>query len=463
MSPTASGSRRGGANDEDEGAGVELVSSGAGRPARLRRMRMVAASKRTAVPLLDQGVSSLSNFVIAVVAARGLTRAGFGAFNIAYTCYVLVVSGCRLSIGALILRHASSRDSPWASTTGAAVLVALLGAGVLGVSGGLVGGATGSALLAMAVVLPFVIGQDAFRHCFVGSGKPGAALLNDAVWLIAIVPAVKVVEAIHHPTQAAIILAWGAAGAVTFALALWQSRTLPHLIAGARWLREKRHLALPYLGEYLALQSGQQIALLTLAPIAGIAAVGAVRGATVFFGPLNVLATGLYLVLIPEARRLESRPRRMERRLRNVAILAIVGVAAWTVLGRLLPTSIGNVFLGSTWQAAQGLITATGLGTAAICASVAPYSGLRALNASRYSIRAMVWSFPMVLILAISGAVIWGVVGFVWGSSIESVITLLLLSRSFHRANAARGSDRERLHIGGQARHARGSARPSPT
>ena len=64
----------------------------------------------------------------------------------------------------------------------ATVVVGAVVAAAFVVAGAAVGGPAGSALLALAVVLPLMLVQDAWRYVFI-VGRP-AALTIDLVWLV---------------------------------------------------------------------------------------------------------------------------------------------------------------------------------------------------------------------------------------------------------------------------------------
>jgi O-antigen/teichoic acid export membrane protein len=394
-------------------------------------------------------VSTLGNFVIAVIAARTLSKVDFGAFGIAFTVFIFVVLTCRGTVGHMVLSGASangcSARHSWPAALGAAMSAGLVGSLASAGAGIALGGTAGYAFIAIAIVLPGLCVQDIWRHCFIAAGRPSAALLNDLFWLLTIVPAVELVHHISPTSAATLILAWGMPGLAAALLGCIQGFTIPHPFKGFHWIKANRELAIPYFGEVLLVSGSQQIALFGLVPIAGLAAVGAIRGVIVFYGPLTVFASGLFLALVPDANRLRSHPQQLGRRI--VVSSSIMSAAAilWTGMGYAVPHKVGEIILGETWGSARPLILAAGIGLGAATATIGPLSGLRALRASRYSFKARMWALPLMLLFSLSFAALWGAEGFVAGGSLESVISFLLVALAFRRANSTRGDVREHL------------------
>jgi O-antigen/teichoic acid export membrane protein len=416
----------------------------------------VLDSKRTFVgrfglPVADQVASTLGNFLVAIIAARLLTKTDFGSFSIAYTVYILVVLIVRGTVGHMVLSPIRSENGRngrlWSAALGTALIAGLVAAAASAAVGAALGGATGDALIAMAVVLPGLIVQDIWRHCFIAAGRPLSALLNDFLWLVAIVPAVELVRHVFSVTGGSLILAWGLTGVAAALVACVQGGDVPRPMRGWGWIHSNRHLATPYFGEVLCVSGSQQIAVLALAPIAGVATVAATRGVFVLFGPFTVFASGLFLALIPDANRLRGAPKELGRRLLVSSGIIFAAAILWTGAGYLIPDSAGRALLGQTWPAARPLILAAGLGMAVSGAMLGPVSGLRALRASRLSLNARLWTLPLMLFFSLSFAARWGAQGFVIGSSIESTISLALVARAFHRANSTRGIARDHLFL----------------
>jgi len=412
---------------------------------------------RNSIPIFDQLLSTLGNFLISLIAARLLSVSGFGIFSLAYALYVLFVGTVRGTVGHIVLSASHDLDSgpehPWRAVCGAGVLAGIVGGIGLVIASIFLGGETGRTILVLALLLPLLILQDLLRHCFISAQRAYLALTNDAVWLVAIIPSVIVVRTFLPLSPVSLLLGWGLSGAIAGIIACFQGRTLPGLISGARWLKRVRHVVFPYFGEYLSASGGQQAAILALAPVAGIAAVAANRGTLVFFGPITVFCTAMYMILIPHATRLRDQPEALSRSVTLSACAISAGCIIWTGIGLVLPTGLGQAFLGHTWTAAKPLILPTGIGFAVSSAAIAALSGLRALRAVRYSLAARMWSLPLMLLLSLSFAAKWGALGYAIGNGLESVATGILIMLAFRRANATRGDRRNGLDQRKRAQH----------
>lgn len=364
---------------------------------------------RVAWAVADQALASATNIGTAVVAARSLDREGFGAFGLAFAVYLLAAGGCR----ALVTEPLVSLYSGVApgslrpilrTATGAAAGLGLGASVVLAAVAAVVGGASGRALGALAVVLPGLLLQDAWRYGFVAAGRPRAALVNDAVWCATQVAVLVVLVMTGPLTVVVVIVWWGASGTVAALVGCGQAATIPALSSAPGWLREHRHLSGRYATEFVTATGAAQATLLGLGTIAGLAALGAVRGAQVFFGPINVVFGGIYLALTAEGSRLRSEPAQL-RRLMVMASGALIAVGAgWLVVGVALPGSAGRWLFGATWGASQDVLVPVGLAVLGGGAAAGAIAGLRALAAARASLRARLLGLPVVLGVPLAAA-----------------------------------------------------------
>ena len=117
--------------------------------------------------MADQAASSLSNVLVAILVARSVGAESFGAFGLATVVYGLVLGLVRALVGEPFLgRHSSDppevRRGLVPELVGVTLMVALLGSLVVAVVGLGVGGLAGSALTALALILPLVMVQDTY-------------------------------------------------------------------------------------------------------------------------------------------------------------------------------------------------------------------------------------------------------------------------------------------------------------
>jgi O-antigen/teichoic acid export membrane protein len=396
---------------------------------------------RAGLALVDQVVSASGNFLIVIVAARVLGPSAFGSFAVTYALFVLVVGAARWAVGHVVLAEAgdrSTRGHSLPAALGAGALVGAVAGGVTLLAGVASGGPTGDCLVVLGAFLPALTTQDVLRHCLIGQDQMFRALINDSLWLVAIPPGVAVVSAMQAATPASTMLAWAGAGLLALLAGCLQARARPTFGQGYRWLWEHRSLSGRYATEYVLANGSQQAGLIGLAPVAGITAVGAVRGALTLFGPIAVLASGAMTVLIAESSRSTTDRQALTRRLGQSAVVLALVCSLWTIVLLLLPAPVGRAILGRTWTGSHGLILVQGVGMALSSGSLVAIVGLRVLRASRQSLRARVLACPANVVFPLVLAAPWQALGFMWGSSLESLTSSAVFLWAYKRARLSR-------------------------
>ncbi|MGW7354020.1 hypothetical protein ACWGJA_22320, partial [Streptomyces sp. NPDC054784] len=279
-----------------------------------------------ACSVADQGVSALTNIAVLVVAARQSTAAGFAAFSVVYTVFTVLLG---LSVGyvgqALVLERGPAHVVR-AACRAAVAFTALASTAVAAVCGVALWAATGfegrlaAGLGALALVLPVVLTHDCLRYAFSALQRPHHALAADVLRLAGAVAALGA-----QPRGAGadrMIAVWGASALPALLLGLVLllragrgggadgaaeptgagagagAVTGPVPVAvrpGVRRYLGRGHLGVRFALEFAVGNAGTQLAVIALGLWANPLAVGALRGATTLFGPMNVLfnaATG---------------------------------------------------------------------------------------------------------------------------------------------------------------------------
>lgn len=395
--------------------------------------RGVAGRMRWGV--VDQGLSSLTNFAIALAVARVSGPETFGAFSVAFVVYLLALSGSRsLVTEPLAVRFSSTiddreRSSAAAAAAGAALAVGSGVAMAMALAAAAVGGGTALVVIAMAVVLPALLLQDALRNVLLVVARPAGAAANDAVWLGAQTILVGVLVGTGRASASTLSLAFGVSAALAAMFGMVQCRVTPAVGRRTwRWVRSQSDLGIPLLLELVVVNAAPQAALFGAAAVGGsVAVVGGVRGAMVLFGPLTMVFTGLVLVGLPESVRLRRRSTAELGRL--ITMLGVgmptVGVA-WTLGLLLVPDSLGVTALGANWSVARPLIPAVGLLVASSGCTFASLVGLRSVGAVRTSLRARAWSVPVTWAGAIGGVSLAGAPGAAAGLAVGSCVDAAL-------------------------------------
>ena len=395
---------------------------------------------RIAWVVVDQALSSASNIGTGIIAARSLDRQAFGAYGLAFTIYVLTVGTTRALITEPMV-SLYSRAEPGAlrtvmrAATGSAVAIGLAVAVVVATAAALLGGPAGHALAVLAIAMPGLLLQDAWRYCFVTAVRPRASVVNDALWCLIQAATLVILLRAPHVSLTAIMVWWAGAGVLAGLIGCAQARATPALKSIMTWLRKHRELSSRYALEYTVATGSSQATVLALGAIAGLAALGAIRGTQVFFGPIGVLFGGAYLTFGAEGARLRAHPERLNRLMLACSGALFVVCAASLAVGIALPRQIGRSLFGDTWDTARQVLIPVGIAFLGNCVAAGGVVGLRALAAARASLRARLLGLPVAVAAPVIGA-LWGAHGFAIGLAIASWAAAAIWWRQFVRALA---------------------------
>ena len=377
------------------------------------------------------GVSSATNFVAVVLAARNGSPEAFGAVSLGLTTYLLAQSLVRSMVCEMLLigdephRHESSRRG---ITAAALLSVPIAGVILLVALAMPADGPTRPVLLVLAACIVPLCVQDTLRYVAFSRSAPMRAATFDIAW--AAVFGLGLVMWASALTSFRVWTAWCIGGAVVGFAGALAGRHWSTPSAAVRWLRSNLTTSGRYILENLASQSVNALAIFALGALAGTAAVGAVRGVSTLFGPLTVLHTGVYAGLLSQLRR-ETHQR--DRALRAVSTglvgAAMLGTGVWL----LVPTSIGTALLGATWASARALVLPFGVGMVLTVASSGAVLGLRALVAAATTLRIRLITAPITLIMLVAGSAWAQQRGYSIGFALSSAIGTALLWFGYHQ------------------------------
>lgn len=158
--------------------------------------------------VLDQAASSATNILVLVLAARLSSASGFAGFSMVYVTFSVLLGLNMAYVGqSLVLEKGELLGARCRSAVGfTAASSAAVGALLL-VVGLALSGATGTAFLALGLVLPLVLLQDGLRYCFSALRAPERALAADALRLVCVVAALAVQP--EGASAGRLVLAWG--------------------------------------------------------------------------------------------------------------------------------------------------------------------------------------------------------------------------------------------------------------
>jgi O-antigen/teichoic acid export membrane protein len=380
----------------------------------------------------DQALSSLTNFALVVLVARSVSPAAFGGFSLAFGVYLLVLQFCRAIATEPLLVRAGEDRHAWSVAVGSATGMCASIAGVAGVIclgvGWLVGGPFGNALLGLGLTLPGLLVQDSWRYAFFARRRGVGAFTNDFIWALSLAAAIGVVRLTHQTSVLSFVLAWGLSATVAACFGVVQARVLPKPTRTLYWWRQQRELSSRYMGEFASGTAAARLSDFGVGGVAGLAAVGALRGGQVLVGPLNVLVVGTRLVGVPEGvEMLRRSPRRLLRLSMFVSLALGVVCVLWGVLILMIPGSIGSALLGSTWTGARQVALPSALATAASGALVGAGIGLRAMLQVQRALRVRVIFSVLVVVSLVGGAAVAGAPGAAWASIVAYAIGATLM------------------------------------
>jgi O-antigen/teichoic acid export membrane protein len=392
-----------------------------------------AVIRRLGWGVADQGVSSISNFILGVVVARTLDAASFGAFGLAYVTYGLAVSATRgLATDPLLVRFSGAATPAWRRAVAASSATATLCGLVMGALCILVGlvlpPQVGGGFIALGVGLPGLMLQDSLRFAFFSVGKPHKALVNDVVWTVLQFGALAGLVLTDRATEVTCFLAFGGSATLAAGVGVFQCRIVPR----PRWIRAwvVDHLPLGgrYLIENVSSAGARQVRMVTLGALAGLASVGEVRAAEILMGPFLVMLMGVSQLAVPEASHVLSRaPRHLGRFCFLLGLVVAASALAWGVtILLLLPTGLGDALLGPIWRPASSLLPVVMLGMAAGGLEIGAAAGVRALGAAPRSLVAQLTTAGMYLVGGCAGAYVDGARGSCWGVAVATTVAAVV-------------------------------------
>ncbi|GAA0309824.1 hypothetical protein GCM10010302_55680 [Streptomyces polychromogenes] len=363
--------------------------------------------------VLDQAASSTTNILVLVLAARLSSASGFADFSMVYVTFSVLLGLNMAYVGQTVVleKEAGGRlgvtcRSSVLFTAGAAVVAGL----VLGVVSLVM--PSGWAFLALGLVLPLVLVQDGLRYCFSALRAPERALAADTLRLVCVVAALAVQP--QGASAGRLVLVWGLSALPALGLGLWLLR--PYVRgtrADVRPYLRRGHLGQRFVVEFAVGNGSSQLAVLGLGAFATPLAVGALRGATTLFGPLNVLFNSANAFGPPIVGRASGKRGVVRLTALMGAALALLG-AGWAAVLYALPDGLGRHLLGDTWTAASALLPATGAQYAVMGLGTCALLTLRVLNPKATLSLQVVFSLLSVALL-LAGYAAWGVTGAAWG------------------------------------------------
>ena len=317
-----------------------------------------SAGRRLRTITIDQAISSASNVLVSILAARALGVSDFGWFGLVLITYVATQGAARALVGEpLLVRPAEAESRPGEAIGTGLVLSA--GIALVVVAAGLVTSTVqrdlGLGLVALGAFIPLVFLQDLGRYLAFATHVPRRALVLDLTWLVLLVVAIGVVLASGSGSLVLFVVAWAGSGALAGLLVPLSYRH-SRIRLGLGWLRETWPFSWRYALSFASMQGASLGVSVAIVGIAGSRALGAVRGALLLLGPFTQFQAAAIAAGVAEVSRMEAGAAAVARHVRRTTTLtAGLAVANATVL-LLLPDALGRLVLGATWAPTERLL-----------------------------------------------------------------------------------------------------------
>ena len=371
--------------------------------------------------LADQVISSLTNVIGMFSAARMLEADEFGALSLAAAASVIFIGIARSLVSEPMLVSPEHRSDRFVAMSGAGLAIGSLFAAMLLPIALVVGGMIGTALLALALCSVGLLLQDTIRYAYLVAGTPKRAAFVDLYWLLTTVVLVAASNRWWSGSLFVALIVWLGGASIAAIIDLGLSRARPHLRAGARLMADHRKLGASYLAEFLTLRALGQVALFGLTLVLAVEAVGSIRAAELLFGPLVVLHSGIYPVVLPSVVRKISLGKGPLRVSAAVSAFSATTALGLTGLLILVPNSWLRHLLGATTSGASDVLLLVGLGFASRGLVAGPTVGLRALGQQSLLARSRVSAGVLALVPGLIAARTSGIRGFVLVGTVASL------------------------------------------
>lgn len=368
-------------------------------------------TRKGLVTVADQVVSSASNVLILMAIARVASPSDFGLIALQLTVVYTALAVTRQALGTpLMLASADGAAGVTFAAQRSLSVSLLFGAAV---SSGILacGYVWGRLDLAAPVALaaPCVLSQDVYRFAAMCLGRPSIALLWDAVWaVVSFVILAGTWRGVEGLTGGSAVYVW-ALCALACSIGLGaMTRLRPQVTSLRTWWRHN----LPHrvrFGSEAAIGSFTVLAVSGVATfLIGPVATGALRGAGVVVGPLNILMSAIPLVVVPGAVRSSDSLARVWRRLWPFGVLLSLLAVIVALSGYLLPAPVGHLFLGQTWDYVRPLLPFTGLEYMALAWLSCNKTALQSVEMSRELLRLRLIFAITSVALSASAALLFG-------------------------------------------------------
>jgi O-antigen/teichoic acid export membrane protein len=410
---------------------------------------VLAASSKAGLAVLGQALFAGSHFLVNVFLARWLSAEQYGAFALAFSCFLLfsmLYSACIYE--PMIVFGSGSYADSFRSYLAILVrsnlaLLAAVSASMLVVSlllGRMYSSSVQHAFAALAIAAPFIMLTWLGRGGFYARLQPGEAAVGGVFYFAIMVGALYLLRLKNQLSPGTAFLAMGLAGLVSSLYLLIRLSSQSHPVSDEVTLRAVANNHWRY-GKWAVASAvvawfPDNIYYAVLPALSGLGATAALRALINLINPVLHVLYALSAVLIPTLVRHRGRS-------------GIAGMTRTmkTLLGLLVPVSIVylatlwgfrlalfRIFYGGNYREYSGLpIFLVGLIPIAAGAAMVLGAGLRAIERPSSVFWGYVAASVSTVFLGLPLAYVWGVAGAAAGMLISSGTGAFSLAWLYHR------------------------------
>jgi len=388
--------------------------------------------------ILDQGLTSISNLLLALLVARSSDASVLGVLGVVLAYYTLGLVVARAACGEpLLLVVANRRDTSIATCSAVSGATALAGSAlaVLSILVALVvGGQLLPAMAVLALFMPGLMLQDTYRLWFFAAEQPAKATALDALWLALQTAFFATLFALGRADLLPLLCAWGLAAGVA---ALWgwnMTRARIGVHAGFQYLKTFWPTSRLLAADAVLALGPTQVALLLIGLLFSLDVAGSLRAGLVVLGPISVLAQSLSYSLIPVMRRRVIQHQSVTAASCSIAVAMATVSCIWAFIALLGPRWLQAV-LGRALETSQPVLVPLAVYFLLNSASIGPLLGLRAMLALKRALVVRLYLAPIAVVAPAVGAAAVGASGAAWGCALGGAATLLGWTLGYARAS----------------------------
>lgn len=406
---------------------VESLNEDGFDSSKIGSVRTRPSASKSAWSMLDQVVSSATNFAFGVVVARELGPEGFGLIAI---CLAIAFAfmGVTRAVAAEPFLILISRGAIPNGPVSLALVLAVFTAGLLTCGAAYLAGSELQPLffLLAFLLVPLSI-QDTGRYIFFALRKPHKALVSDLLWsLFQMVALIAVVMTGSSPIT--LLASWGmgiSAGAIFILRALRPAISWRDI---RNWLQVSHSFGGWTAAQAIVGQIGLHFTVIWTALVSSVEAAGGFRAGQILLGPLLLAIAGHAATLLPQLGHTVAVGDAVQFRaiIRRTFLLGTVLSVAYAALLVSLDKVIVLVF-GGQYLRFTGLAIPIAIGAVAQGIALAPGMGSRALSAGKSLLATQAVATLVGVPVIIWFASFAGAMGAAWGFSVQ-LLTLSIMS-----------------------------------